>query len=195
MLTLVIILASLALLFSPVLSFTPCPLLGPSFPPFTLNSNDSVLSSSLENLRDKFDQLVTTHTGENGDISPNTSFSIALFSSNVGTAGDEPTFWQYDFTSPALEESSPGSNNVSERSIYGIGGLTEVFTVWSLLIADGDIMDDPVTKHLPELANASSGSGNELNSMEYIQWDQITVGQLASHMSGLPRDCEFQIFI
>lgn len=185
-------LASLALFLPTVLSFAPCPLLGPSYPAFVLNNNDKTLIETLEVLEKNFTDLVTTHTGKNGDISPNTTFSVALFSSNNGTAADKPTFWQFDYTSPALKESSPSTLNVSENSIYGIGGLTEVFTVWSLLIEDGDIMDDPVTKHLPELANNSTSSAGDLGSLKHVQWDQITVGQLASHMSGLARDCEFR---
>ncbi|KAJ5247452.1 Beta-lactamase-like protein [Penicillium chermesinum] len=172
-------------LVGPVLSFTPCPLLGPSYPPYTLNNNDSTLAETLKVLENNFTDLVTTYNGPAGGISPNTSFSIALFSSNEGTAGAEPSFWEFDYTSPALAKSSPGSKNVSQGSIYGIGGLTEVFTVWSLLIADGDILEDRVTKYFPELSNASI---NSTDPVSHVQWDEIMIGHLASHMSGLPRD-------
>ncbi|KAL2825082.1 beta-lactamase/transpeptidase-like protein [Aspergillus cavernicola] len=176
------------LLFSSALSFTPCPLLGPAFPPFSLNTNDETVAKALKNLTAQLNELVTENTGSHGDVSPNTTFSIALFSSDPGHAEDEPFFWQYHHTAPALNRSSVGSHAAGKDSIYRIGGLTEVFTVWSLLLAgdgDGDqILDDPVTRHLPELANSSG----EQDVIGHVAWDDVTVGQLASHMSGIARD-------
>ncbi|CRG89697.1 Beta-lactamase-like protein 2 [Talaromyces islandicus] len=177
--------ASLFLFLFSALSFTPCPLLGPAYPPFTLNTKDQLIASSFKNLTESFDQLSKTHTGPNGDISPNTSFSIVIFSTNNGDAEDEPFFWQYHYTSHALNESSSeDTQDVNGNTIYRIGGLTELFTVWSLLITQGDrILNDPVTEHLPELALAS-----EDNRIGRVDWDHVTVGQLASHMSGIARD-------
>lgn len=181
---------SFFLLFSSAIStgFTPCPLLGPAFPPFVLDTNDTIVGRALETLTANFDQLVQTGTGPNGDISPNTTFSIALFSANKGTTEDEPFFWEYHHTSPALKKTNHLSLDVSKDSIYRIGGLTEVFTVWSLLFAEGDqIFNDPVVKYLPELASASRGQQGPTG---LVQWSDVTVGQLTSHMSGIARDCK-----
>ena len=177
------------LLFSSALSFTPCPLLGPAFPPFSLDTNDKTVAGALQKLTQKFDTLVATNNGTHGDTSPNTTFSIALFSSDTGNAEDEPFFWQYHHTAPTLNQSSVGSHTADKDSIYRIGGLTEVFTVWSLLLAgDGDqIFDDPVTKHLPELIDNTT---REQDMNGRVRWEDVTVGQLASHMSGIVRDCE-----
>ncbi|KAJ5502167.1 Beta-lactamase-like protein [Penicillium fimorum] len=171
--------------FSSALSFTPCPLLGPAFPPFSLDTGDKTIAGTLENLTKGFDTLVAKSTGPHGDISPNTTFSIALFSSDAGNAKDEPFFWQYHHTAPTLNKSPVGSHTADKHSIYGIGGLTEVFTVWSLLTGDGDqVFDDPVTKYLPELVDATG----QHDMIEHVRWDDVTVGQLASHMSGIARD-------
>ncbi|KAJ5359494.1 uncharacterized protein N7496_011907 [Penicillium cataractarum] len=177
---------SLSLLLSSALSFTPCPLLGPAYPPFILNTNDMIVGSALENLTAKFDQLIETGTGPNGDASPNTTFSIALFSANKGTTENEPFFWEYHHTAPVLKKTNHLSRNVTKDSIYRIGGLTELFTVWSLLLVEGDqIFNDPVIKYLPELANTSQG---QRDAIDQVQWPDVTVGQLASHMSGIARD-------
>ncbi|OKP06386.1 hypothetical protein PENSUB_6376 [Penicillium subrubescens] len=181
---------SFFLLFSSALStgFTPCPLLGPGFPPFALDTNDTIVGKALEILTANFDQLVQTGTGPNGDISPNTTFSIALFSANKGTAEDKPFFWEYHHTSPAFKKANHLSQNVTKDSIYRIGGLTEVFTLWSLLLAEGDqIFNDPVVNYLPELASALQGHQDPIN---LVRWSDVTVGQLASHMSGIARDCK-----
>jgi CubicO group peptidase (beta-lactamase class C family) len=110
-----------------------------------------------------------------------------LFSTNKGDLENEPFFWQYHYTSPALNESSKKNQYTNQNSIYRIDGLTELFTVWSLLITQGDrILNAPVTEHLPELALASKN-----NRIGRVDWDDVTVGQLATHMSGIARDCEF----
>jgi CubicO group peptidase (beta-lactamase class C family) len=179
--------SSLFLLFYSALSFTPCPLLGPAFPPFTLNATDKTVASALQSLTEAFDTLVATNTGDHGDVSPNTTFSIALFSSDPRDAEDEPFFWQYHHTAPAWNQSLAGSHTANKDSIYRAGGLTEVFTVWSLLLTDGgdQILDDPVTKYLPELV----ADTKDQDAIGHVAWHDVTVGQLASHMSGVARDC------
>jgi CubicO group peptidase (beta-lactamase class C family) len=180
---------SLFLFFTSALSeFTPCPLLGPFYPPFKVNINDKAIETSLKNLTARFEDLMRTGDGENGPVNINTtSFSIAVFSTNEGTAEDEPFYWQYHYTAPDYKNSLNRPRNVTKDSIYRIGGLTEVFTVWSLLINSGDgILNDAVTKYLPELSNDSSTQ----SSIRQTRWNDITVGQLASHMGGISRDCE-----
>ncbi|RDW74644.1 serine hydrolase domain-containing protein [Aspergillus mulundensis] len=173
------------LLFSSAFSFTPCPLLGPAFPPWTLDTSDKTIASALEALTRELDMLVSTNTGSHGDVSPNTTFSIALSSADSGSAQDEPFFWQYHHIAPALSRSAAGSRVADENSIYRIGGLTEVFTVWCLLLSGGDhLLNDPVTKYLPELANGTSTQ----DDIEHVLWDDVTVGRRSSHMSGLARD-------
>lgn len=169
--------------------FTPCPLLGPFYPPFKVDIKDKAIESSLKNLTAKFDDLMRTGDGENGPVNTNTtSFSIAVFSTNEGTAGDEPFYWQYHYTAPDYRIGPNKPRNVTKDSIYRIGGLTELFTVWSLLRTLGDgIFNDPVTRYLPELSNDSSTHA----SIRQTIWNDITVGQLASHMGGIPRDCKF----
>jgi hypothetical protein len=176
------------LFISSALCFTPCPLLGPAFPPFILNTTDKTVSAALKKLTQDFDTLVNTKTGSHGDISPNTTFSITLFSSDNGNVKDEPFFWQYHHTAPSLQQSMLGSKSADQDSIYRIGGLTEIFTVWSLFLAEdaGLNFNDPVTKYLPELLD---GTGNQ-EFIEHVQWQDITLAQLASHMSGIARDCK-----
>lgn len=184
--------ASLFLLFTSALSeFTPCPLLGTFYPPFRINTNDKITESSLKNLTARFDDLMHTGDGENGPVSINTtSFSIAVFSTNEGTAADEPFFWQYHYAAPEYKNGPNKPRNVTKDSVYRIGGLTELFTVWILLWTFGDgIFNDPVTKYLPELSNSLLTHP----SIYETRWNDITVGQLASHMGGIPRDCEYII--
>ncbi|EFR00001.1 hypothetical protein MGYG_03008 [Nannizzia gypsea CBS 118893] len=166
------------------LSFTPCPLLGPAFPEFTLDTSSEVLTSALKGLTETFDQLVLEGNGDHGQIFPNTtSFSLSLFSVNEGNASDQPYFFDYHYTAPPLK-----SHPVGKDSIYLIGGLTKIFTVWTILIEAGDrIWNTPVTEYIPELADVVNRRDGEQDPVSYVDWETITVGQLASHMAGISR--------
>ncbi|KAJ5600426.1 beta-lactamase/transpeptidase-like protein [Penicillium hetheringtonii] len=124
-----------------------------------------------------------------GMPSPNTtSFSVSLFSTNQGTASDSPVFFDYHYTAPSLKGSSSRVEHASRDSIYRIGGLTQIFFVWITLIEKGDsIWSEPVTKYLPELGSLTKGIRAEKDPIRDVDWENITVGQLASHMAGLPR--------
>ena len=72
-----------------------------------------------------------------------------------------------------------GSKLVDGNSLFEIGSLTKLFT--TLLMADmvvrGEVaLDDPVRKFLPPTVKVPKFAGKD-----------ITLGQLASHASGLPR--------
>ncbi|GAB1198373.1 hypothetical protein APSETT444_007692 [Aspergillus pseudonomiae] len=173
-----------------VSSFTPCPLLGPAFPAFTLDKNSTTLTSALANLTGQFDELYIQGSGSHGEVYPNTtSFSVSLFSTNQGSASADPFFFDYHYTAPSLRNSSSQIQHVNQDSIYRIGGLTQIFTIWTILVEAGDtIWNDPVTKYLPELAETTESANVTQDPIQYVDWKDITVGQLASHMSGLPRD-------
>lgn len=82
-------------------------------------------------------------------------------------------------------------HTVDANSIYRIGGLTQVFTVWTFLIEAGDShWNMPVTAYLPELAQVTQELNAKQDPVNYVNWDDILVGELASHMAGIARGCE-----
>ncbi|KAE8371318.1 beta-lactamase/transpeptidase-like protein [Aspergillus bertholletiae] len=177
-------------LFHSAFSFTPCPLLGPAFPAFTLDKNSSILASALTNLSKTFDEQNSKGNGSHGEVFPNTtSFSLSLFSTNDGSAGASPFFFDYHYTAPSLKKSSSQVTHASKDSIYRIGGLTQIFTIWATLIEAGDIIwNESVTKYLPDLAKISENATHD--AIQYVDWQDVTVGNLASHMAGLVRNCD-----
>ena len=79
---------------------------------------------------------------------------------------------------------------VDENSIYRIGNISKAFTVYTFLLELGDrYWNDAVSSHVPELAAASTG-----NVVTQVQWDQVTLGDLAGQMAGIDRDCELSRF-
>lgn len=78
---------------------------------------------------------------------------------------------------------------MDENSVYRIGTLSQMFTVYAFLIAAGEEhWDESVTKWVPELANASEILNDQ---SKYVDWNAVTLGDLAGHLSGIARDCKF----
>jgi len=64
-----------------------------------------------------------------------------------------------------------------------------MFTVYAFLITAGEEhWGESVTKWVPELANASKTLHGQ---SKHVDWDAITLGNLAGHLSGIARDCKF----
>ena len=181
---------SILILLFPVRSqFLSCPLEGPQFPPPQNLPSDSTVQSALASLQSKLQSLSSS---ANGTLDPLTSFSIEAFS----TQSTSPLF-QFHHAGSSVKASSTGIKNITRDSIYRIGSVSKLVTVYLFLIEAGDsYFSQPITKFVPELAaaaaaqNSSSGGVQQGNSnvLDATQWEQITLGALASHMAGIQRD-------
>ncbi|KAI9805436.1 MAG: hypothetical protein M1825_000687 [Sarcosagium campestre] len=113
----------------------------------------------------------------------NFTFSIGLFSRN----DPEAAKMQYHHTGKDVKESTVGVDAVDGDSVYRIASITKLFTVYLLLVELGDkYWARPITDFLPELANSANGSAND--PVQTVKWSKITLGALASHMSGVGRN-------
>ncbi|KAF7541167.1 hypothetical protein G7054_g832 [Neopestalotiopsis clavispora] len=134
-----------------------------------------------------FDSLVESGGSDDfGAIKPNTtSFSVVLFSGS-DSAGDDPIIFEYHHTATL----SATAENVTAQTLFPVGTLTQLFTVYSWLVATSDgCWASPITNFLPELKQTSL-SPSQYDIDLAVDWDSITVGSLASHMSGLVRDTD-----
>ncbi|MCJ1241109.1 hypothetical protein MMC14_009113 [Varicellaria rhodocarpa] len=152
--------------------------------------SSSAVQEALKNLTGTLDENVTNGNGFHGPTTPSTtSFSIALFSTSPGNSSELPFFYQYHHTASTLQNSTNGVQKFNANSVYRIGTLTQVFTVWAFLIEAGDsYWYNSVTRYVPELAQAARALNAQQNPIEYEDWDDVTVGDLASHMAGMGRD-------
>jgi hypothetical protein len=165
-------------------------LLGPIFqPPSGLLSSPNVravtanLSTSL---------IRATHQGHSsyGDFTANSS-SISITALSTQDDQNSP-FFDFHFSSPFLNQSAGSTENVTNTSLYRIGSISKLFTVYTLLVNYGcEHWDDSITKYLPELQGAANL--NDDASIAHVDWSKITIGDLASQLSGIGRDCEFRI--
>ncbi len=163
-----------------------CPLYGPQFPKTRNLLQQPGLQSAAKILDDVFTQYID-HSNTTG--SEAFSYSVEVFSGN----DDAPLLWSHHWTATNLKYfNSTGVIHVDENTVYRIGSITKIFTVFAFLATVGDgIWNDPVTKYLPEVAElAAARKDREEDPIFEVDWDEITVGSLASQTSGLMRDCE-----
>jgi CubicO group peptidase (beta-lactamase class C family) len=56
-------------------------------------------------------------------------------------------------------------------------------------------LQDPVAKYIPEIQAAVvdllRNSTKRHDGINFTKWNEVTVGELASHLAGIARDCEY----
>ena len=176
----------LELLFSTLLVFVKaqdtslnCPLLGPDFP-----APQKLLSSKLvSDAGASFLNSVNSST----TISGSDAISVSLFSLD-----EDDLIFEYHNSPAALAASPHSVRTVDSNSIYRIGSISKLFTVWTFLIKAGDsYFNQPITKFVPELAAAVGSGGNysiDFDEIDNVRWEEVTVGAVASYMAGITRD-------
>jgi CubicO group peptidase (beta-lactamase class C family) len=157
-----------------------CPLLGPDFPVPSNLLNDAQIISASQNLSQQLDSLIN---GNSTDFDTSTSFSIQWF-----TAESNQSLFQYHYTGPSVAQSSNGTQNITGDSIYRVGSISKLYTMYLFMAEAGDqYFTRPITDFVPELAQAALDATTS-GTTNATQWEDITVGALASQMAGIARD-------
>ncbi|KAK1656495.1 beta-lactamase/transpeptidase-like protein [Colletotrichum phormii] len=159
--------------------YQPCPLLRAYYPMPTIDKNAEAVKSFTKDFTTLFDQLVKAGGSEDfGEITPNTtSFSVVLFS-GTDEAEEDPVFFEYHYTAPE----APQNSTLHSNTVFPLGTLTQLFTVYAWLVEVGDEQwGKSITEYLPELRDVTTDGMR-------VKWDDITVGSLAGHLSGLARE-------
>lgn len=152
-------------------------LLGPQYPKLTAISSHPIFQEAMHSLEE------TLHTKLDSAPYNSTAFSLSVFS-----ASDDPSVlaWQYHHTPSSVAESMEGTQEVNADSIYRIGSISKLLTVFVFLITEGDVrFGDPVSKYLPELVELQADGGGAYATPN---WEEITLGDLAGQVAGLARD-------
>jgi CubicO group peptidase (beta-lactamase class C family) len=158
-----------------------CPPLGAVLPPPTRPSTHKAIPSAAAKLRAILDQMSATYN--------NSAVSIG-----VKSIHEDDLMFEYAHT-PANKEKR-GAQTIDSDTVFRLGSLTKVFPVLALLKLhdQGVRLDDPITKYVPELRGLKN-EGREDNSIWDTQWDDVTLGALASHMSGTASDCKCMLAV
>lgn len=170
--------------------FQPCPILGHAFPLPAQLPESEIIVEAMQTLKSNFTDSVRHGTLADNPVTPNTtSFSVSVFSTE--DTSEKPYFFEYHHTASAHNASAEGSKTVDADSIYRIGSLTQVFTVWTFLIEAGEgHWHESIPQYVPELAQAVKDRDPAIDPVANIDWNAVTLGDLAGHLAGLPRDCK-----
>ncbi|KAK1780630.1 beta-lactamase/transpeptidase-like protein [Copromyces sp. CBS 386.78] len=151
-----------------------CPPLGPVFEKPRNFKSSAAIRAALANLTEAFQ---TRDADNSAAVRANiTSYSLEVFSiSDV-----DPVIFSWHHTAPAHASSNITNGGVKKtdaNTVYRLGSLTKIFTVYTWLAQDGDVRwNEPITKYVPELAEAADKAKDD------------PVGNVAGQLSGAVRD-------
>ena len=154
-----------------------CPLWGPAYPKPSNPAKTSTVKHAISAVREGLAGIIKNPTFH----AANTSFHLSIFSA-------EDTLLDYSYAAPGQEDSLQ-SGVLNKDTIFRIGSVSKLLSVYTLLAATGNkYMNDPITKWVPELADAYEPEEGDLT---HVRWCDITIGALGSHMAGLQKDGMF----
>ncbi|KAE9373571.1 beta-lactamase/transpeptidase-like protein [Stipitochalara longipes BDJ] len=162
----------------------PSLLLGPVFPaPRYLSTNfgflatGSQLSSALKSCLSRGESLF-------GNFTPNVS-SVSI---SMASTAQEASIFAFNLTGSGLNMSAGGVESISIDTVFRIGSISKLFTAYTFLLHNGlKLWQRPITDYVPELRRLSRLSDTP-SDLDSVRWEEVTLGSLASHMSGIGRD-------
>lgn len=176
-----LLLALAVLHISSTIAIPNCPIFGAEFPSPQRLSQHPRWQQALTSLSTTFDFLDANVTGK--DL----SYSVQIFSTDDGNK----ILAERHRTAASLLPDTEGVKEVDGDTVYRIGSVTKIFTMLAFLAEVGDThWNTPITAFIPELAQYSSlSSAQYADDIQRTDWDDITIGALASQVSGIGRDC------
>ncbi|KAL2193853.1 beta-lactamase/transpeptidase-like protein [Corynascus similis CBS 632.67] len=148
-----------------------CPPLGPVLPAPTQPSKHGAVSEAATTIKDIINKTTSVYN----------SSAVAIGVKSIHESG---FVFSYTYTPPDKDEN--GTQAVDLDTVFRIGSVSKLFAPLALLKL-GVSLDEPITKYVPEL-RALKSQAREDSPVWTVEWDDVTLGSLASHMSGIPSD-------
>lgn len=159
--------------------FYPCPFIGPTYLKPVNLGKDPIIKAAADNTTAVILGALATGLVDN----QTTAFSLTAFS--ISDEKSTP-FYTFHQTPPILAEAPLGVKNVTGDTVYRVGSLSKVITVYAHLVADGfKHFQDPISDFLPSLLKNKDSS-----PIKSTAWEDVTLQALASHMGGIGVGCE-----
>lgn len=154
-------------------------------PPVGLNSDTNFLSATTE-LSSSLQKVLSQGVSAFGNFTPNgTSVSVS-----VKSTAQQSSLFDFHFTGAGLNTSAGSTSRVTGDSVFRIGSISKLFTVYAHLLHNGlDHWEQPITNYVPELLDYARKFGNG-SPVDNVNWEEVTVGALASQMSGIGANCK-----
>lgn len=156
--------------------------------PIDLSSNKSLVARAFVNITDTLQQYIQ-NDGKTTTSPPllrginNLTFSAGVFSVHDAAASET---LQFHYTAPEIATAGNGTSSVDADSIYRIASVTKVLTVLSGLtrLSPKD-WDRSLASIFPVL---TAYQHNHTVDGFAVDWDAVTLRNLAAQISGVPRD-------
>ncbi|KAI0191898.1 beta-lactamase/transpeptidase-like protein [Astrocystis sublimbata] len=159
-----------------------CPIYGLGYPkPSNLLDNDGIKSAA-----SALDTVLSRYIDRgNGTGSQRYSYSVEVFSAN-----EPESIYSHYWTAPNLATmNTTGTKKIDGDTVYRTGSLTKIFTILTFLAEVGDASwNEPIGNFIPEIAEMAASQPDVSHSLSAPDWGSITIGSLASQISGLMRD-------
>lgn len=161
----------------------PCPLYGQNYPAPTGLATSKHVEAAAQSVLDQLLEAKNGTTAYGPLDTDTTAFSLQFYS----LEDEDPLFSHHYTPAQLLSQRTVGVEEVDSDTIYRVGSVSKLWTVYLYLIAAGDeSWNEPITKFIPELDELSQAQ--ELDPTSDVDWQSITVGALASHLAGIGRD-------
>lgn len=173
---------SLLLAKSALAEYHPCVLIGPDVPIPKAVSSTSAFKDGIVSMKKAIADAIDSGVTSYGDMDASaTSFSLEIYSLH-----EEDPLFTYHYDAPGLADSADGVKKIDSDSIYRLGSISKLLTVYTFLATVGDVsFNQPITKYIPELAEyAAEHAGDD--EIDFMDWDSVTIGSLTSQLSGMP---------
>lgn len=160
---------------------------GPAYPaPQDISSDSSRVGASWKNVTATLDQ--TLKGGGLGKLASamlkNTTFSMGMFSVHDKDASS----LQYHHTAPSTLNGTYGTKSVDADSIYRVASISKLITTYAGMVElhEND-WNTPLTEIYPTFKDFVEKTAVDFDATRDIEWDKITVGDIAAHLGGIPR--------
>lgn len=161
-----------------------CPPLGSIFPAPKQLPRDLGFSSACDKLTAALNKYVES-----------VNQSLAAVSLQIFDANHASPLFSFSSTSSSIN-TTLGVAEVDEDTVFRMASVSKLWTVLLILIEKGfSPFSDPITKYIPELRDEAirmSRNDTEIeDKIDFVSWDEVTVGELASQLTGIARECLF----
>ncbi|KAI6256463.1 hypothetical protein MCOR29_004903 [Pyricularia oryzae] len=149
-----------------------CPIIGAVLPPPVNPGSHPAVDKAIAHLQ----SFLETTTSK---------LNVSSVSVAIKSIHEDKKLLDFHSTPPTLD--SRGVKTVDGKSIYRVGSISKIFPVLAVLKLDGVSLDDKITKYLPELRGLVNQQPVR-DSLTEVEWDEITLGALGAHISGISTD-------
>lgn len=159
---------------------------GPSYPsPRDISGHSSHVAAAWKNVSTTLNRTLDGGMGRVAtSLLRNTTFSMGMFSlHDQGTQS-----MQYHHTSHATLNGTYGTTKVDADSIYHVASVSKLITTYvGMIKLDEKDWNTPLSEIFSGFKKVVEKTASKIDVVKDIQWDKITVSDIAAQIGGIPR--------